>query len=553
MKRGWALLKIPHGEDTQACIEDALEEWWTLRSIGEDMTNVAFRENIVIYCLPSDSKDGYQDPRLINPYEDLLFLFYRIRRNRIEVVGTIEGRALMNTDGYFTEADMLRSRRIKRADTPTNSLLPPPEDDPPFYFPIVQNTMHISSVGMLQRGIHHRLTWLLECMEKKDHTVPFNAMGEEKEDIASLLGMDLVLQCLEFMPNSYKARLSFEKIRMAAEKHRFLSRFARFRTERAVGRLLMYNDNLLEHLDMIPQDKWDPIDFQCFYKRFGDYEMPPTAFFKVPFEEVPIEIAQHLPLHPGHVFHLTYLDVAPWIWNVYEISQQRRDATMPYPPGVAKDWVETQARRILYFKPKEEEEERVRGPTRGLQEPVDPQVGFSVAVQVLIDAMPPCMKNVVTSHFPRNQERMTLIPSLKDAGVSLETAENLFENLNNRYPSAGGAVELHSRFNVASLWNRQRGANFCKSIMTKTIQNAPEQLHCPYAKASKDNQTRPNCAECKRDAGIPDMEDMYAPHLYLKYQLTRGRKEEKEPKVKKPKIDDDEEEEEEDSFSSSCF
>jgi len=518
-------------------IEGAIEDWWSSPSF--DPTNVAFNAHVILFHAPAGQKDYYLDPRTINPYEDRLILCYRVHKakHKIELLGTIQARQHMETDGYFIEAALERTRRAKIPESlsPSNSRL---EFTPPlFYFPTCNMnriTEFISDEKDIERCVQKRVDWLLSPSDTE-------YVCSEKEEVVSMIMMHLVHQAMEFITEGTKfgvvsvpkARIKFYKSSMEAEKRRFMSKFAKFRTEASIIDLFANNNDLLSGTQFVRGSELDPQDYQCFYRRFGEDPSiePPTLFFKVPLEEVPYQLAKDLPLHKGMQLHLSYLDVAFWVWNVYEIQFQRYGTRMKRDSPL-RPWVINMAKQILTYKPKEQKVKRNHVHIKG--GPVDPKAGFTMATQELIDCMPPCMKTVVTTHFPRNTERMTLIPALREAGVSLETAQNLFDNLNNRYPSTGGAVDLKVRFNVTALWNRTQGATFCKRIIQRTEQKAVDQLHCPvYKEETKDANTVPNCRACKRGAGIPDMEDMYAPHLFLRYKLTERM--EKEPVQKKKK------------------
>jgi len=540
--KGWVYLDYPFISneaitDSQKRIADIIDTWWNSASF--DPTNVSFGAHVILYHHIA-TKDWYLDPRTINPYEDRLILCYKIHkaRHKIELLGTLQARQHMLSDGYFGEANLTRTRRANIPEE--NSSLPSTETtEPLFYFPVC-NVHRIRELvpnkNDLKLALQNRVNWLLECLEKNTHTLELQNTTPE-EDVVSLIMMSLIHQGMEFVSTTHqyaavcvpKMRSTFYKISIKAEKYRFMSKFSRFRTESAVIDLIDHNQ-LLKGINFVRAEQLDPIDYQCFFNRFGNDPsiQPPTLFFKVPLEEVPHALAKDLPLHTGMQLHLSYLDVALWVWNVYEISFQRYGTRMQRDAPL-EQWVVDLSKRILLFKPKNTIPKQIN-----IIRTVDPKAGFSVDIQKLIDCMPPCMKAVVNNHFPRNPERMTIIPSLREAGINLETAENLFENLNNRYPAAGGgAVELRVRFNVKALWNRPQGTTYCKRIIERTTANAQDQMHCPFVAKTGEKTSVPNCRACKSAAGMLEIEDMYAPHLFLQNKLMAKSEAIKEPSLKK--------------------
>jgi len=516
-------------------VESALEAWYY-----KQQSNVEFHTHVVLYQVVNVSEDMHYSTRDIDPYRHLLFLFYRERPHcsSIEIMGTIEGHTLLyDLRGHFTTLDMKRVVRVQRM--PLAPVTLPECTEECFYFPMYPVAWEREDVAEF---LATRVEWLLMCFKEKDYSLPYHG-GTPTQDVASFQMTQAVMHASEFrkhIPYSScdadKVRNYFEQSRLCAEKERFLSRFAAFLSEDDVLRLVRFNglaERMLERNDIV---QGDASDMQTFYRRFP--QMPrPTLFFVAPLEEVPVDVATQLPLKMGGVLHLSYLDVAPWVWNTYEIHAHRQSVLMQREDVLPLACVREQARFIFSFVTRVPQKGARSYYSSGPLESVDRQAGLSLASQDLLKALPPCLQRCASNHFPRNRERMSFVSTLSGAGVSMDSAQDLFRDLNNRHPK--GYTRLESRFLLEPVWKRNYNAVSCKTIIAYTTKGDAEQIQCPYVQQTQTDNTYANCHHCKADGDIPDIENMYSPAMYLKYQLTRGAI---TLKAKKAKEDDDEKE-----------
>ena len=152
-------LKRETEDDRDQRVDDVLRAWYHKKQPHPSQDgNLNFDENIVPFCLGNDD-DQYQwfhPLRDVNPYEDRLFLFYRIRpiAYKIDIVGTMAADTLVHKlRGHITLGDMTQTRVLTRVDEPKSPPLPTILS-PLSIFPIIAEKSAMRRFGSPMTGIH---------------------------------------------------------------------------------------------------------------------------------------------------------------------------------------------------------------------------------------------------------------------------------------------------------------------------------------------------------------------------------------------------------------
>lgn len=499
---------------------DALEQWFNRQPTG-------FFFKLHVIALEANPSGQFElCVSELDPYMQRLVLVYELARvaSRIHIVGSIDTMSVLEKHGQFQAHDLRASLEtsvipVKRVEEEENNA---PEC---FYFPHgTGRKLPNVSLPQLQSVVQSRVSWLLACWSEGTHKL-FPLEMTRAEDALSFAATHMIGLCMETLlhiPNSscnvYQARISFERVRMQAERFHFLRRFSHFRSPSRVQQLLSFNGLDSTSCDILPLDR------QSFLDRYPNQGMP-VFFTSIPLEEAPDGVVQHLPLHSDGTIHLSHLDVAPWIWNRYDIYYQRETTLLPV-ERLTLPWLREEAQRI--FLHVTTSKRVVVNSLRGGNEPleiIDPDVGYSVEVKDMLEMLPLCLRSIATSRFPRNMERLVFVQTFMAAGVSYLAVQRFFENLNDRYPKDGGQP-LTIRFGLETVWKRNYGPLYCNSILQKTAA-----VSCPFVAETQNDNVYANSCHCRLDGDMPDVEDMYAPHMYLKYHLTKGRGKHKATRV----------------------
>jgi hypothetical protein len=155
---------------------------------------------------------------------------------------------------------------------------------------------------------------------------------------------------------------------------------------------------------------------------------------------------------------------------------------------------------------------------------IDSKHGTFVSdIEDIWSSMPPCMRNLRNKgRFPRNGERLYLIPAMWQGGYSMAAIDTFLSALNDKWPKSP-AETVAKRANPASLIRANRGIHWCSNVIKHTLSKRDDALHCPFV--GPDSTTADACgAKCAESLSL--RYPVKAPYKVIEYNVKRmaGRK-----------------------------
>ena len=264
------------------------------------------------------------------------------------------------------------------------------------------------------------------------------------------------------------------------------------------------------------------LDEQAFCKMYPKANvLMPKYWLTVPMESVPTLV--QLPLYEHGTVHL------PVYWEaIYEwLACRFRCAVQQHFYKERTDCVrrildreQSDVNRIIKYIMTEKP---VPIPVSNAAE-IDSKHGTFVSdIEEIWSSMPPCMRNLRNKgRFPRNGERLYLIPAMWQGGYSMAAIDTFLSALNEKWPKSP-AESVAKRANAASLIRANRGIHWCSNVIKHTLSKRDDALHCPFV--GPDSTTADACgAKCAESLNL--RYPVKAPYKVIEYNVKRmaGRK-----------------------------
>lgn len=143
---------------------------------------------------------------------------------------------------------------------------------------------------------------------------------------------------------------------------------------------------------------------------------------------------------------------------------------------------------------------------------------FVSDIEDIWSSMPPCMRNLRSKgRFPRNGERLYLIPAMWQGGYSMATIDMFLSALNDKWPKSP-AETVSKRANPASLIRANRGIHWCSNVIKHTLNKRDDALHCPFV--GPDSTSADVCgAKCAESLSL--RYPVKAPYKVIEYNVKR--------------------------------
>jgi hypothetical protein len=328
-----------------------------------------------------------------------------------------------------------------------------------------------------------------------------------------------------------RLRKRYDDIRMQAEYDWLWARCWRWArsSESSMAKLLCHNTSeawvTANAVDMTPLDE------QWFLSNFataaggGTASYVPTVCLVIPLEDAPWS---NMPKYVGGRVHLPlYWEVmVPWIHQSYVVDEQRAWSSS----GGNGAWDEQVLRGLkcaaVQFC-RHVMQPRHHHHTGGDVKKARRDNGAASAAPAVYDVdiedtwavLPPCLSALrEKQRFPRNQERLRLVPAMIQGGISVESTTAFLKALNERYPKEDGAESLERRAGLSSLIKlaaKDDSVHWCANVIRNTSAGEVTIIQCPFAAAAgaaataaSFDQIKSSCgAQCAQKLGL-----RYAPN-----------------------------------------
>ncbi|MBX9636952.1 MAG: hypothetical protein K2Q45_05315 [Nitrosomonas sp.] len=268
------------------------------------------------------------------------------------------------------------------------------------------------------------------------------------------------------------------------------------------------------------------LDEQVFCRMYPNANvLMPRYWISIPMEEYTAAAAESMPLHKGGRVHLPVYWEAVYDWLACRFRSAVQKHFYVERNNCVRRLLERESKdmtRIIKFimtdKP-------VPVPVsfsndhHGPAAEIDKTHGIFVSdIEDIWSTMPPCMRNLYgKGRFPRNGERLYLIPAMWQGGFSMAAIEKFLSALNDKWPKSP-AETIAKRANPAALIRANRGVHWCSNVIKHTLANRDDALHCPFV--SSDSFTADSCgSKCAESMNLKY--PVKAPYKVIEYNVKR--------------------------------
>lgn len=467
-------------------VHGAIEQWyWAPDAIAEKKGDVPMAPFSFVRCI--EVKNGtthhQHDMTEENPYECAFYLFYDIdyHLRMIRLYGGITWERLFRRHGHVNlNEDLVQNRCF---------VVPWEEEEHPVpmpnlrWFPLMDDryfkpTFPHKATGLLYDFIAIRL----EVYFGK-RSMPSSMSPEE--DVLSCLYLGAAVNSFEHqyhypghpVLDKDKQRTRFVNDRLRTEQEHFFGWIQPFTaTEDNMLQLLIHN-GLAENRLVYAKT----LDLQTFFLRHPGWK-PPTFVVEVFLEDVPLEWASSFPIHHGRRVHLSYRDVAPWIWQRFLAQGQR----MAFDRDPFED---SFMEKVVMYRILEHYAlgggvfvgiQQTQQQQQQQQQPQPPGV-----IHMTDFTVPPCLQQVMEApQFPKHLQRLVLLWTLKAAGATRDSVAQWFETKNAQYPSTYTTAK--ARFDYDRAWDRPNTRpGYCVTFVKNALAGKADTITCPFAARSE--------------------------------------------------------------------
>jgi hypothetical protein len=436
------------------------------------------------------------DMSIFDPYSQQFLLFYTWTASicRIDILGGIEAHNVIRHHGKIDLTLDIYLDGLNPHPICLNMEIDEENDDNGnccwFWVPIAELPRNKGNSNFLATcsydDLQQRLAWYMNCGAKYA-PVPENFANNQDAELGAFLYTGLVGDALSHVNNGASQQLFFQ-LRSILERRRYEKLFAPFQVSEArLIELLVLND-LYDYMEEAMMVDATPLDRQLFYVRHSTDTPPPSVVFRVLLEDVPSELALHLPLYTHGLVHLTYKDIFPWMWQCLETQQLKMQcATVNklYDERILKDAQHVDAfiqNNLSWIRRKAQETFKIRIIESQYMAPSGEEA-TDVDKAGLLNAMPLCFRNVMTQKsFMKHQQRWPWLLTLRKAGVSKQSAVEWLEHMNELYPhQTHNYATLKARFDYDRLWDYKKDdACYCGNMVRSAVQQNQNEIQCPY-------------------------------------------------------------------------
>lgn len=421
----------------------------------------------------------------LDPYKTRLFLFYSLDLSicRLDILGAVEVEHVILAHGIvdFTRDFSIHCNPHAIVATMDEVVL----SSEAFFIPIVDLPRTECCLPEMAANVSFEscMNRINVYLGKKDTIL--------KPHIGEFLFTGAVVDAITQLGESEVA-VSFQKARLAIELQVYRSAFEPYwHSEHKMLALLMEN-GLSKYMQDIMLVDATLLDRRCFYIRHSFTLPPPSLVFRALVEDVPEHLSQSLPLYERGLVHLTYFDLFHWVWHCVETEQMQMQTRAGSVDNlrVYDERIMSEARRVL-AQPKQVFHRRGVGTTSKSFD----GVAKSVTNDTLLQIVPACFEKAMNQkRFMKNGERWPWLLTMREAGVSKESAVAWLEYQNSKYPQGGKS--LKARFDYDQTWTYKKGDSCkCGNLIRNALKKKEDSIQCPFV------DTTPKAAI--------DMEDMF--------------------------------------------
>ena len=502
----WATLQC-----NEVDIVSTMEQWFYTTSKTQErtgdvaMTSFSYVQPIRIQTDCDSVSISLSD---YNPFKKCYFVVYTWEDGCLRILGGVIASQVEAQNGFF----LLEKLERKRSFFPDyveddeeampmieeeSSVSEEEEETPLFYLPVIfeEQMERFSQLSADPLLLYTKLNWILECMKcgtmdrlhygwaRADNGRP-PMLKTPEIDLACMLLMMVVSDHILYSEEERVRHDQFEQGRSMVELALFNYRIKYHITvEDDMIELFRFNgiwDTLVNKHSVIPQAE----DYYFYWKRFPQYrhEGPPAYFFRVPMEQLPLESLATLPIqYQAHV-HITFRDMAMWIWHRANLLRRQFFTTaFSKRPNYFPN---TLLNGHVYELTGEAVAKLADIPLNTFKRRVDDAVHCPDIEDLAGSMMPPCMATLVKNKFPKDQERVALVRTLRHAGISIETTGDLLHAVDKK--ERGDKVtkaQTKARYNWEHAHRRKYAPVYCTMLVANSIDMPPHARvpKCPYA------------------------------------------------------------------------
>jgi hypothetical protein len=501
----WAAL---HYDGNDESVLPALRQWYYSPTVADEMRGdiplESFDNHVrcVFVPLEEDEHDVFQMEKwtTLCPTRDALLLFFSKRQvlSQLYVLGALTCMKVCQLHGNIPFS-VLRASRSRLFSLENTVTLPSTTSvGTLFYFGLStvesdgtyamtmcarENTRGDISFDTLAIMLKHRVEWYMgihSCVVDMEPNLDY---------------MTRVAACIVGDVHTYygreEVRHPYDTLRMRSERQLFWQRMQTHQTVASIVQLMKFN-GLHSFIRQRLVNDPSAIDVSAF-RTLYPHAAAPALFFYVPLINLPAHLTTTLPIYRGGRIRLPcYWEcVAEWIWTMTVTEWHHRHTTFNHTrihnalkQGEPILSLIHDVARMVIKSPKNNMSHVMR--TRAIA----PNVEFT-DIEDLASSLPGCMQ--FQSEFPRHAQRKKLVATMVQAGVAEADMQSYFELLNARFPKdknqPNSSLEARPFF-LSPMVKSYGGIDvWCKQIITDTLRNERDSLHCPHVVASTTTTT----------------------------------------------------------------
>lgn len=523
----WSTIHTPvlQGQDVASCILNSL------RSFYNSHTYTACADfDAHVRCVCLTAKHMRQEEKVVldlsqySPISDAYVLFYTFD-NILKHVHVWGGLLYDELQEEMDFAYILQSRNCALTMRSVVELERRNDKDLDFAFPTICNNVHVSDTNLVTK-----LDWYMDVAAKAILTEetcvirPSMANDAEVECISACLAIAyqiLYLVPRDIMNSQFDGRILCNKFRrMILNAELYLLKHRLFE---------MHEDDLLQVLlnnGFVPEaGGGGAILDQSFVNNYPNANvLLPKRWLLVPFEQVPAHLELVL-VKDGMCWLPVYWQaIYDWLSFQFQTQMQQHFLNARMYEGTRE--LDKYARHVVMFIMNDlpsASDRRQKGVNQKSTIPLDADTirqhgKFVQDIEDMWNCMPPCMQQLKNNNrFPRNQERLYLIPTMYNGGFSLDSINRFLNALNDRWPKSP-AETVQKRANPEALIKRDPGIHWCSNVIKHTKEKRENTPQCPFYSVAEGVIDADGCGKkCATHLGL--RYPVKAPHNVIKYRL----------------------------------
>ena len=290
----------------------------------------------------------------------------------------------------------------------------------------------------------------------------------------------------------------------------------------------MHEDDLLHVLQVngytTTTDECLPIHHQSFVAHYPNADvLLPKHWLLVPFEQLPASV--NFELEKGGLCRMPVYWEAIYEWQAFHLQTQFQRHFLNARMYEKQEDLTRFAKHVIMFIMNDlPVQSAIARAKQRASVPLDVATmeahgKFVQDIEDMWSVMPPCMQQLKNNNrFPRNQERLYLVPTMYNGGFSLDSINRFLGALNDKWPKSPMAESVKKRANPEALIKRDPGIHWCSNVIKHTKEQRADTIHCPFVSVAEGVIDADGCGKrCAAHLGL--RYPVKAPHNVIKYKL----------------------------------